>query len=67
MTYLNWRFGIYVLDPSHGKQSSEILARSRENIGLGPFPRNEKAEMSQVGLSGIRISSGRVVRILLFT
>ncbi|MQL97771.1 hypothetical protein Taro_030473 [Colocasia esculenta] len=26
-------------------QSREILARSRENIGLGPFPRNEKAEM----------------------
>ncbi|MQL91195.1 hypothetical protein Taro_023802 [Colocasia esculenta] len=29
--------------PKHGKQS-------RENIGLGPFPRNEKAEMSQFPL-----------------
>ncbi|MQL87255.1 hypothetical protein Taro_019809 [Colocasia esculenta] len=28
------------------------LARSRENIGLGPFPRNEKAEMSQDSLGG---------------
>ncbi|MQL97746.1 hypothetical protein Taro_030443 [Colocasia esculenta] len=32
----------------HGKQSQEILARSRKNIDLGPFLRNEKAEMSQI-------------------
>ncbi|MQL91115.1 hypothetical protein Taro_023721 [Colocasia esculenta] len=29
----------------HGMQSREIFARSRENISLGPFPRNKKAEM----------------------
>ncbi|MQL72349.1 hypothetical protein Taro_004682 [Colocasia esculenta] len=41
---------------SHGMQSREILARSRKNIGLGPFPRNEKIEMPfQAELSGLRI------------
>ncbi|MQM00647.1 hypothetical protein Taro_033392 [Colocasia esculenta] len=33
-----------------------ISRDSRENIGLGPFPRNEKIEMPfQAGLSGLRI------------
>ncbi|MQL86135.1 hypothetical protein Taro_018662 [Colocasia esculenta] len=33
--------------------------QSRENIGLGPFPRNEKAEMPlQAGLSGLRVNKG---------
>ncbi|MQM01248.1 hypothetical protein Taro_034001 [Colocasia esculenta] len=33
-----------------------ISRDSRENIGLGPFPRNEKTEMPlQAGLSGLRI------------